>query len=72
MAEKRVTEKRTWGTSIRNFFHSARVELGRVSWPSRQQTINAVLAIIVFSGIWAALVTVLDMGFARLLPLLMK
>lgn len=48
------------------------MELGRVSWPSREQTVNAVLAILVFSGIWAVLVTLLDLGFARILPLLMK
>lgn len=57
---------------MKNFFRSAKVELGRVSWPSRDQTVNAVLAILVFSGVWAVLVTLLDLGFARLLPLLMK
>jgi len=64
--------KQTLGNRIKNFFRSAKVELGRVSWPSREQTVNAVLAILVFSGIWAVLVTLLDLGFARILPLLMK
>jgi preprotein translocase subunit SecE len=72
MAEKRVNEKPRRSNWFTEFLHGARVELGRVSWPSRQQTINAVLAIIVFSGIWAALVTLFDMGFSRVLPLLIK
>ena len=52
-------------TSIRQFIREVRVELRKVAWPTRSETINLSLIVLVTLVILTGLVFALDWVFAR-------
>lgn len=59
-------------TKIAQFIREARVELKKVNWPTRQQTINYTLLVVAMSLAVAIFLGGLDLGFSRLLQLLIR
>ena len=49
-----------------NYFRNSFIELGKISWPSREQTIKLTLAVIVYSLIIGGFIGALDIGLAEL------
>ncbi len=50
-----------------DYLSASRVELTKVSWPTRRQTVRLTLVVIVFSAVFAALLGALDFVFSTLL-----
>jgi len=57
---------------IRDFFQEVSVELKKVSWPTRQQTVNATVVVIVVSFIVAFFLGMVDIVLARIVGSIMK
>lgn len=57
--------------SVVNFFSEVRMELGKVTWPSREKTIKLTLIVFSVSAIIGFFVGTLDYGFTRLLSLIL-
>jgi preprotein translocase subunit SecE len=57
---------------IREFFQEVSVELKKVSWPTRQQTMNATVVVIVVSFIVAFFLGIVDVVLARIVGSIMK
>jgi len=57
---------------IREFFQEVSVELKKVSWPTRQQTMNATVVVIVVSFIVAFFLGIVDIVLARVVGSIMK
>ena len=51
---------------IRNYFKEVRVEMAKVKWPTRQDTINYTIVVIAVSLAMAAFLGVLDFLFTYL------
>ncbi len=51
---------------IINYFRVSWAELGKISWPNREQTLRLTGAVVVFSVILAAFIGTIDFGLARL------
>jgi preprotein translocase subunit SecE len=51
------------------YLKETRVELGKVSWPSRQETINLTLIVLAVTTFMAALLGFLDYLFAQIFAL---
>ena len=54
------------------FFQEVSVELKKVSWPTRQQTMSATLVVIVVSFIVAFFLGIVDVVLARIVGAIMK
>ena len=54
------------------FFREVSVELKKVSWPTRQQTMNATVVVIVVSFIVAFFLGIVDVVLARIVGSIMK
>lgn len=52
------------------FFREAKSELKKVSWPNKEQLIHNTVIILVFILITTAILSVLDIGFAKLFQFL--
>jgi preprotein translocase subunit SecE len=52
-------------SSPREYFSEVRTELGRVIWPTRQETINYTIVVIVCMVVVTGLVALLDFVFAE-------
>ncbi len=50
-----------------DYLSASRVELTKVSWPNRRQTIRLTFVVIVFSIVVAITLGLMDMGFSWLL-----
>lgn len=50
---------------IAKFFREAKSELKKVSWPDKKQLIHNTIVILVFILIATAILSVLDIGFAK-------
>ena len=50
------------GQSLWRFIHAARVELRRVVWPTREETIQTTIAVLVFALIMGVFFWLLDLG----------
>ena len=50
-----------------DYLAASRVELTKVSWPNRRQTIRLTLVVIIFSLVFAAILGTLDYVFSTLL-----
>jgi preprotein translocase subunit SecE len=48
------------------YFSASRVELSKVTWPNRRQTIQLTSVVIIFSLAFAAFLGALDLGFSTL------
>jgi preprotein translocase subunit SecE len=57
---------------IQEFFREVSVELKKVSWPTRQQTMNATVVVIVVSFIVAFFLGIVDIVLARVVGSIMK
>lgn len=55
---------------IGQFLKEVKVELSKVSWPTKQQTILYTIVVIVMSAIMAAFLGILDLGFQKILDIL--
>ena len=52
---------------ILTYLREARIEIRKVSWPTRQQTIRYTVAVVVMSLVVAAFLGGLDFGFSTIL-----
>ncbi len=57
---------------IQEFFKEVSVELKKVSWPTRQQTMNATVVVITVSFIVAFFLGIVDIVLARVVGSIMK
>jgi len=57
---------------IQEFFKEVSVELKKVSWPTRQQTMNATIVVIAVSFIVAFFLGIVDIVLARVVGSIMK
>ncbi|OGY16305.1 MAG: preprotein translocase subunit SecE [Candidatus Chisholmbacteria bacterium RIFCSPHIGHO2_01_FULL_48_12] len=55
-----------------DFFKEAYRELKRVTWPTRQQALHLTLVVITVSVMVGAYVGVLDLGFTKIMAILLK
>ena len=54
------------------FFRETKAELKKVSWPSKSQLINNTVVILVFIVIATLVLSLLDVGFQKLLSFVIK
>ncbi len=66
MADKNLTNKPSFGTRAKTFFKECKVELKKVTWPTKEQLIHNTGIIIVFILIVTVILSVLDVAFAKL------
>jgi preprotein translocase subunit SecE len=59
-----------FGTWIQ-FFREVRVELGKVTWPSRKQTIGSTAVVIIFVFMIAMFLGVVDFGLTNIVRLIL-
>lgn len=59
-----------FATSLTNYFREAYIELKKVIWPTRQQTITYTVIVIIMSVGLAAFFTVLDNFFNYIVEML--
>jgi preprotein translocase subunit SecE len=52
------------------FFKEVQMELGKVSWPSRQELTVSTMAVIVFTLVLAGFIGVIDFGLVRVVEVL--
>ena len=57
---------------ILKYIQDSRQELKKVSWPSKQETINSTILVIAFSVIIASFLGAIDYGLNRLLEFLLQ
>jgi preprotein translocase subunit SecE len=57
---------------IKVFFQEVSVELRKVSWPTRQQTVSATLVVITVSFIVAFFLGIVDIVLARVVGAIMQ
>ena len=57
---------------IKVFFQEVSVELKKVSWPTRQQTMNATVVVIAVSFVVAFFLGIVDIVLARVVGSIMK
>jgi preprotein translocase subunit SecE len=65
-------EKFQWIGKIKEFFREVRIELKKVTWPSRKETIAATGMVIVLSILVSFFLGLLDVGLAKLVGSLLK
>jgi preprotein translocase subunit SecE len=65
----KLTDK-YFGTWIQ-FFREVRVELGKVAWPSRKQTIGSTAVVIIFVFMIALFLGVVDFGLSNIIRLIL-
>ena len=56
---------------IKTFFKEVSVELRKVSWPTRQQTVSATVVVIVLTIIVAVFLGIIDLVLGRLVGTIM-
>ncbi|MBE7015978.1 MAG: preprotein translocase subunit SecE [Ruminococcaceae bacterium] len=59
-------------TKAMKFFRETKAELKKVSWPSKSQLINNTVVILVFIVIATLVLSLLDVGFQKLLSFVIK
>jgi preprotein translocase subunit SecE len=57
--------------NTKTFFKEVSVELKKVSWPTRQQTISATVVVIVLTIIISVFLGIIDFGLGRLVGAIM-
>jgi preprotein translocase subunit SecE len=53
-------------SALGTYLSASRVELTKVTWPNRRQTIQLTIAVIIFSLLMAAFLGAVDLGFQYL------
>ncbi len=56
---------------LRDFFEESKVELKKVTWPSRKETIATSLAVLVLTVVMALYLGVVDFGLSRLIQFIL-
>jgi preprotein translocase subunit SecE len=56
----------------KQFFSEAKQELKKVTWPSKQQTMNSTWVVIAVTALLAVFMGIVDMGLAKIIGLIMK
>ena len=52
------------------FFKEVRMELGKVSWPSRNELTVSTMAVVFFTVVMAAFIGILDFALVKILEIL--
>ena len=58
--------------AAKEFFEQSKVELKKVTWPSRQDTVRTGVAVLIFSVVMAIYLGVVDMALSRLVALILS
>ena len=66
------TEKTVKSNSLISFFREVKVEVKRITWPSKDETKKAFVAVIVFTLMYTILVGGLDSIFVSLFEIILK
>jgi len=56
----------------KEFFEQSKVELKKVTWPTRQETVRTSVAVLVFSLVMALYLGVVDMILSRVVALILS
>ena len=70
MADTNLTKKQGFGERVKKFFKETKAELKKVTWPTKEQLIHNTGIIITFIIIITAILSVLDVAFAKLFQVL--
>ena len=70
MADTNLTKKQSFGERAKRFFKETKAELKKVTWPTKEQLIHNTGIIITFIIIITAILSVLDVAFAKLFQVL--
>jgi preprotein translocase subunit SecE len=65
------TKKLQWVDQIKTFFREVRMELKKVTWPTRKETLAATAMVIILSVIVAFFLGILDVALAKLVGTIM-
>ncbi|MBL6752535.1 MAG: preprotein translocase subunit SecE [Nevskia sp.] len=65
-----LTARTAFGTGIWAYLQGARVEMRKVVWPTRQESVQTTLVIAVFVVIVAAFMSLVDWGLSHVVQLL--
>lgn len=57
---------------IIQFFKELKAEFKRITWASKEDVKKALIAVLVFCGIYIIYVSIIDMGFIKLYNLIFK
>ena len=60
-----------WVSKIKIFLSDARIELRKVTWPTRKQTIASTSVVILVVFIVSAFLGIVDFGLAKLIKLVL-
>ena len=66
------TEKTVKNNSLFSFFREVKAEVKRITWPSKDETKKAFIAVIVFTLMYTILVGGLDFIFENLFKIILK
>ena len=55
----------------REFFEQSKVELKKVTWPTRKETINTGIAVLILVVVMAVFLGLVDLGLARLVEFIL-
>ena len=58
--------------AAKEFFEQSKVELKKVTWPTRQETVKTGIAVLVFSVVMAIYLGVVDMALSRLVAFILS
>lgn len=58
--------------AIGKYFSDSWKELKNVHWPNRKSTWSMIFAVLIFSGFFIVLITLLDIGFDELFKLIIR
>jgi preprotein translocase subunit SecE len=64
--------KNQWIGQVKDFFREVRIELKKVTWPSRKETIAATGMVIFLSVLVAFFLGLLDVGLAKAVGIILK
>jgi preprotein translocase subunit SecE len=71
-ARSRVRGRSRERKSLRQFLHEVRIELGKVTWPTRKDLIQSTIVVLVAVAIATAYTFVLDTAFSRFVDLVVR
>ena len=72
MAVPETTEAENKGTSIATFLSETKVELKKVTWPTKQELITNTIVVIIAVVLCAALIWIIDSFFSVIFRMLLQ
>lgn len=72
MAVPETTDTENKGTSIATFLSETKVELKKVTWPTKQELITNTIVVIIAVVLCAALIWIIDSFFSVLFRMLLQ